>query len=1008
MRTVQRRHRVSRLLARGIAGSTALVLLAVAAFELQTSWLQSELFSAIGRELTFDLEAEQHPRAYRPKSGPHNERLGYIDLDHFAEKLEGRGFELTRQAGLSPRHRQFVQLGGNPIFREKNRAGLKILDHKGEVIQEALYPERFYPAFEAIPPLLLETLLFIENRELLEPLEVRRNPAVDWSRMAAMVPGLAMQLIDPSRNAPGGSTLATQLEKFRHSPNGQTSGAKEKLRQMISASFRAYKDGADTVDHRRQVALDYINGTPLSARRGFGEINGIGDGLFVWFGADFGRVNDLLTREVADAATLTLKATAYKQVLALLIAQRRPSHYLIAGREDLEKLCDRHLRLLMREGVIDRALGEAAMGVALHFLDELPAIETASHLERKAANTIRTELMSLIGKSDLYGLDRLDLTLESSIDAAAQRQVTDVLQSLLDAEEAKKLGLYGHRLLQADSDNDPLMISLTVYERGEDANHLRVQADNLDQPFDLNQGAKLDLGSTAKLRTLITYLEIIAEIHGTLQKSDTGDLREAARTAPDALTRWVAETLRISGDRSLPALLDAAMARRYSASNSQRFRTGGGLHHFENFNERDNTRVVTVSEAMRHSINLPLIRMMRDIVDYHIGKDGKDLLANREHPDRRAHLQRFADREAMTFLRRFHKELAHLDADEVLAAMIRRIKPSKTRLAALFRFVRPEADIEAFRTFMSEQPAARNLSRRKLDKLFDDYGPEKFSFEDQAFLVRLHPLHLWLARHLQTDRAPTVADAWANSGEAKTAAAAWLFKTRNKNAQDMRIKQMLEEDAFKLIHKRWARLGYPFPSLVPSYATSIGSSADRPEALAELVGIILNDGVRKPTARVQSLHFAAGTPYETRFERRHGQPVRVMAPEIARVVRSTMIDVVENGTARRLHGGFDFENGIKVDIGAKTGTGDHRKKTFDRRGNLVKSEVVNRTATVMFFVGDRLFGNLTIFVQGPEAEGYSFTSSLPSQLLKALAPALRPLMEDELLIVDAPAAREAG
>ncbi|MDH3661155.1 MAG: carboxypeptidase, partial [Alphaproteobacteria bacterium] len=83
--------------------------------------------------------------------------------------------------------------------------------------------------------------------------------------------------------------------------------------------------------------------------------------------------------------------------------------------------------------------------------------------------------------------------------------------------------------------------------------------------------------------------------------------------------------------------------------------------------------------------------------------------------------------------------------------------------------------------------------------------------------------------------------------------------------------------------------------------------------------------------------------------------------------------------------------------------------TFDRRGNLVTSEVVNRTATVAFFIGDRWYGNLTVFVAGPEAEGYGFTSSLPAQLLRALAPALRPLMDgDELLTVDAPAQSEAG
>jgi len=68
--------------------------------------------------------------------------------------------------------------------------------------------------------------------------------------------------------------------------------------------------------------------------------------------------------------------------------------------------------------------------------------------------------------------------------------------------------------------------------------------------------------------------------------------------------------------------------------------------------------------------------------------------------------------------------------------------------------------------------------------------------------------------------------------------------------------------AFKEIHKGWKKLGYPFDHLVPSYATAIGSSADRPAALAELMGII-NDGVQMPAIKISSFHFAKNTPYET-------------------------------------------------------------------------------------------------------------------------------------------------
>ena len=75
-------------------------------------------------------------------------------------------------------------------------------------------------------------------------------------------------------------------------------------------------------------------------------------------------------------------------------------------------------------------------------------------------------------------------------------------------------------------------------------------------------------------------------------------------------------------------------------------------------------------------------------------------------------------------------------------------------------------------------------------------------------------------------------------------------------------------------------------------------------------------------------------------------------------------------------------------MGGKTGTGDHRYETFDSAGNVLTSRVVNRTATMVFFLGDRFFGTMTALVPGEEAAKYRFTSSLPSQLIKAMSPAL--------------------
>jgi hypothetical protein len=108
-----------------------------------------------------------------------------------------------------------------------------------------------------------------------------------------------------------------------------------------------------------------------------------------------------------------------------------------------------------------------------------------------------------------------------------------------------------------------------------------------------------------------------------------------------------------------------------------------------------------------------------------------------------------------------------------------------------------------------------------------------------------------------------------------------------------------------------------------------------------------------------------------------------------------MIDVVEAGTAVRLRGAFGDQDGVPITIGAKTGTGDNRRKSFGPGGRLIGSQAVSRTATVVFFIGDRLFGNITVFVAGPDADGFRFTSSLPAQLLKGLAPAIQPLLDQQ-------------
>src|SRR5262249_18484932 len=221
----------------------------------------------------------------------------------------------------------------------------------------------------------------------------------------------------------------------------------------------------------------------------------------------------------------------------------------------------------------------------------------------------------------------------------------------------------------------------------------------------------------------------------------------------------------------------------------------------------------------------------------------------------------------------------------------------------------------------------------------------------------------------------------------------WVFRTKNRGGQDVRVRIRIERDAFNRMLPYWQRLGFPFDHLVPSLATAIGSSADRPIALAELMGIIVNDGVRLPAIRVQRLHFASDTPYDTDFEGNIPKPERVMDTSVAQALRSVLASVVENGTATRLRNTFVDKHGKLIIVGGKTGSGDNRFKTFSRGGGLKSARAVSRTGTFVFYIGDRYFGVLTAYVAGDKTDRYSFTSALPVAVLKLLAPTIEAALD---------------
>ncbi|MDI7065739.1 transglycosylase domain-containing protein, partial [Klebsiella pneumoniae] len=255
-----------------------------------------------------------------------------------------------------------------------------------------------------------------------------------------------------------------QIEKFRHSAGGRTATPPEKLRQIASASVRAYLNGPQTMPARQQIVVHYLNSVPLAAQPGIGEINGIGDGLAAWYGRDFDEVNRIL-KAPSTEANLAGQGIAFRQVLSLMIAQRAPSYFLRHGYSDLEHRTDSYIRLLAYGAVISPALRDAALSaqvVLRHAPD--PAQNTDSFVSRKAVTSMRSHLLAALGIRSFYELDRLDLQATGTLNNAVQQAVSDRLAAAATRDGAKAAGIVGFEMLRASDDPSKIAYSFTLFE----------------------------------------------------------------------------------------------------------------------------------------------------------------------------------------------------------------------------------------------------------------------------------------------------------------------------------------------------------------------------------------------------------------------------------------------------------------------------------------------------------------------------------------------------------------
>ena len=244
-----------------------LLLAACVLIEFKTSIVQAWIFTRTNERLSYELAPGPASSIAFPPSAPFDDRRGYSKLSGFQSRLLSQGFQVSQQARQSETMVNLISQGISPPYIEPPETGIDIRGAAGVPLFRHAQSEFLFEKIDNIPPLLVKTLLFLEDRDLDSPNFSRQNPAVEWDRFlkaALFYLGSKLYLDVPVQ---GGSTLAVQLEKFRHSAHGRTDSPLDKFRQIVGASLKAYRAGPNTRPGETESSLIISIPFPSPRRR---------------------------------------------------------------------------------------------------------------------------------------------------------------------------------------------------------------------------------------------------------------------------------------------------------------------------------------------------------------------------------------------------------------------------------------------------------------------------------------------------------------------------------------------------------------------------------------------------------------------------------------------------------------------------------------------------------------------------------------------------------------------
>ena len=224
-------------------------------------------------------------------------------------------------------------------------------------------------------------------------------------------------------------------------------------------------------------------------------------------------------------------------------------------------------------------------------------------------------------------------------------------------------------------------------------------------------------------------------------------------------------------------------------------------------------------EAFRDSVNLPFVRLMRDVVDYYVRSCRairRALLERPEGPAPRAYLERFAARGRRASSSRASTATTRARARAALARLCAaRAADAEGASPSASRSLDPERRLRGVRRAAARRCPRRALSDERLRKLYGSTSRTRFSLADRGYLARVHPLELWLVGYLRANPARRSARCSTRAAASARRRYPWLFSRAPRRAGPPHP-HPARARGVPAHPPQWKETGYPFESLVPS------------------------------------------------------------------------------------------------------------------------------------------------------------------------------------------------